>query len=750
MSYTGKKQVNKKVELTLLVHPDWLKGAPGVDEHGKPFGGSAMDDAESTAAWNRERAKTLKLIEVRGKLPEKITLHGTKEEFYTDQRGGTVPKKSTFECKKCGLQQDVLDSIKKSGKTGPVAMYAIQGYCPTSDNEDALYGGRFFDIPNVESFNTAAKEWGLRKDSDLKEFWPKEELPYGFMTSLQNGGIPNHGYTHWWTMFNTRQLFGLALLLRKLHNSQASQPTKDYVLGAFQQYVRNQNMFCIWDISRDCMAPMLSNNNFHPKATVIENSFFADLGRGNWASSTANIQEGTQWKANPWETVAISILEKTQPTLAQSCKGKSEKVLPNDPVLNNANLVCCSSSELTSIKNESLDAVITDPPFGGLLHYSELSDFFYVWLRLALKDVYPDQFGNPYTPKVLEVVANRARNPEDADAHYQSLLTTCWREAWRVLKPGGILAFTFHHSQDEPWLNVLNSLFEAGFYLEATFPIRSDEAKSDVAKPGNFGSMMIEFDIIHVCRKRLEEPQPISWARLRKQIVSDVEQIRALLEHHQQAGLQEADLQVIRRGKALEHYSRHYGKVHVSEESEIELREVLAGINLILDNQRSRGLDIPTDAEPYTQVFLRLFADVNSLPRDQVQKFLRGTGISSSEFTDKNWCHEAKKVFILTPPLEFAKSWEKKHRVGMKRDLDQALFLIGACHEQSGINVKDTLNNIHFVPHPATEAVLEWFTRHGSHAETKSAARLALQLFKEHYAKKHGKPSDQQQFGFDK
>ena len=71
---------------------------------------------------------------------------------------------------------------------------------------------------------------------------------------------------------------------------------------------------------------------------------------------------------------------------------------------------------------------------------------------------------------------------------YQRLLTASWKEAHRILKPGGTLAFTFHHSEDAPWVSVLESLFEADFYLEATYPIRSDETKGK----GEFGSRKIE------------------------------------------------------------------------------------------------------------------------------------------------------------------------------------------------------------------------------------------------------------------
>jgi adenine-specific DNA methylase len=276
---------------------------------------------------------------------------------------------------------------------------------------------------------------------------------------------------------------------------------------------------------------------------------------------------------------------------------------------------------LSNYENEYFDLIVTDPPFGGLMQYAEVADFFHVWLRLSLKEKYPEVYSAEYTPKAIEAVANKARNPMDSDQFYQRVLTKCWTEAVRVLKPAGILAFTFHHSEDEPWVAVLESLFQAGLYLEAAYPIRSDETKGE----GQFGSKMVEFDIVHVCRKRLEEPEPISWARLRRQIMQDVRQLREIIEQHQKEGLGEADLQVIRRGKALEYYSRHYGKVYIEKgrESEFTVKDALLGINQLLDDERDTSSEAPpVTAEPYTRQFLRLFADKSTLDRDQMQKYL--------------------------------------------------------------------------------------------------------------------------------
>jgi len=742
------KAKNKKVELTLLIHPQWLEGCPRQDEQGREYGGSATDSVDATIRWNNARTAKLRLLEVRGKLPEQVTCPNTGVTFFTDGRGGAVPKKSTFACAADGSPNDVLSAIKSTGKSGPIAAYAIHGYSEKRNEMGQPYGGRFFaSPPNARQYNTALEEWACRKDRDLSQYWPKSELPFGFMTHMNNGGLPNHGFTHWWKMFTPLQLLIHSQLLKAIvENPTASWGAKEFVLGGFQQFLRNLNLFCMYDRDYDKLVPALSNNNFHPKATMSDNAVFAPVGRGNWISCTDGIIEGLEWAKTPWEPVSPKEIERIESQLIEKTDGKGVKVRPNDAVTGLAELSSGSASEMSALTSSSVDAVVTDPPFGGLLHYSELSDFFYVWLRLALRKNYPDLFEPEYVPKALEAVANRARQPENADAFYQRILTDCWREAYRVLKPGGILAFTFHHSEDEPWVGVLESLFDAGFYLEATYPIRGDETKGEGAKPGTFGSMTIEYDIIHVCRKRITEPQPISWARLRRLIVDDVRRIKNLLSQHQKEGLPAADLQVIKRGKALEYFSRHYGKVYIEQGREFTIREALVGINQLLDDDMGTvgGREAPpSNAEPYTRQFFRLFYQTAQVPRDQMQKFLRGTGIAPSDFEERGWCSEKNKVFILTPPLELARAWKGASRRGMARDFDQTMFLVGACVEGSNIRVMDTLDSPNFAPHPATAELVEWLTSHGGSQEIKFAAQRAQTIYRDWLGKNKAKVQDQ-------
>jgi hypothetical protein len=436
-----------------------------------------------------------------------------------------------------------------------------------------------------------------------------------------NGGVNvGWGYTHWWKMFNPRQLLVHTQLLRAITEAPEDKwplDVREQALGALQQYLRNQNMFVFWNPQRDTPEPMFSNANFHPKQQTIENCVSHVLGRGNWQSSSVKVIEAMEWASEPWELVVVS---------EDGVKKKSEKAIPQDPVSSGADVYCGSSTDLSMLNGTPFDLVITDPPFGNNLFYADLADFFYVWMRIPLLKWYrgmPERryFEPERTPHAVEAVDNTVEHPDDREDYererfltndilaavreltgnkelgekdpnplyrpepasdfYQQTLTACWAEAGRLLKQGGLMAFTFHHSADAPWVDVLKALFNAGYLLVATYPIRSDETKGAT---GAFGSRKIEYDIIHVCRKRLEEPQPVSWARMRRWVKDEAARLKELLEHSHGKELPESDLLVILRGKALEFYSRHYGQVFTGDGQVLGVRDALFGINLLLDD----------------------------------------------------------------------------------------------------------------------------------------------------------------------
>jgi putative DNA methylase len=779
------RNAKKPVYCTLLIDPEWLKGSEGVDGDDE-LGGYIDAPVEATKAWYLQRLKHLKLIEVRGNvndaaeddadeatenaeavedggdeasekswLPPTITL---KSGRTVDTGIGTVPKRSAFACGSCGLRSDLLDSVKgytdrarmesknaAAQRSLPVAVYCFQCHDPAREAEGHPYGGRYFkaaDAADIDRLIAAEREWNGRKEADLAAFWPRSALPYTWMTHHLNGGIPNWGFTHWYKFFHPRQLLVHAQVFAAIRTLPgASDDVRAQAVGGAAQTLNFINMFVSYNIQRDHNNQLFAANHFHPKSTTVDVAPFSVMGNGNLASASQNVYEGLVWAQQPWEVSPPDTRGvNSEPRLAME-----------DAVLPNATVRRGSSTEMPEEWKDSFHCVITDPPFGDNVFYGDLSNFFYVWLRLSLKDRYPAEFGPEFVPRSQEAVADRSRFPgtdgtdddetamSAANTAYQGLMTACWAECRRVMKDGGVMAFTFHHSADEPWMSILQSLFDSGWLLEATYPIRSDETKGE---GGQFGSRKIEYDIIHVCRKRLEDPKPVSWPKMRQWVKAELSRLRPLLESYKNRGLQDADVRVILRGKALEFFSRHYGQVLVSapggEGTPLSIRDALLGINQLLDESSGQpGERPPSLAQPVVYQFLRLFGAKSTLGRDEVSKLLRGTAVQQRDFAQYGWVSEEEKVVRRVPVYERFQKMRLRSRRELKTELDQAQFLIGAALPpkagDTGVNIEKELERDTFLIRPGVEALLDWYSKTPASADepgAPAAAGIALQLLR--------------------
>ncbi|MBI4291278.1 MAG: DUF1156 domain-containing protein [Betaproteobacteria bacterium] len=765
----------KPVYSYLLIDPEWLKGANGVVD-GEELGGYGDATVEATSRWYELRLQNLQFIEVRGriKLAEDVSHLGVTDaepltqvddeqaldesetgiepegadrkdyglpRFITltdgrriDTRRGTIPKQSHFTCGRCGQKQDVRESVEKFGHSAPVAVYAIQCYCPDCDAEARVYGGRFF-APFGDSDSrrlvAAEREWNARRNADLADYWPREELPHTYMTHHANFALPRQGYTHWWKMFNTRQLLVHALLLQAVCKTpEFTTDVRHQGLGAIQQYLRNQNGFVFWNIQADKIEPFFSNSNYAPKSLPVENCVFSTLGRGNWTSTTDGVVEGLEWARHPWDVAPPD----------HRLESDETKILLEDAILPGAQLVCGSSSEIAQFVDRTLDLVITDPPFGDNIFYSDLSNFFHAWLRLPLRHEYPELFEPTKTPNAQEALAPRLLSEEEGNEYYKVRLTACWTEACRVLKDGGLLAFTFHHSETSQWAIVLESLFEAGFLLEQTFPIASDEQKGE---GGQFGAKGTEYDIIHVCRKRLAEPAPVSWAKMRQWVKSELSRFKLLLAAYKASELSDADIRVILRGKALEFYSRHYGQVLTSDDELLSIRHALGGINQLLDEGTGDATNNPPSiVQPVAYQFLRLFTPLTSRSADDVSKSLFGTTIRQRDFEDRGWVEERNRRVTANPISHQFEHFRQRPRKEMKTEIDQAHFLIGGAMPNSGVNLQQELSKDTWMVRRSVDAVLEWYARMAPEPEIRQASELARTILRQTLDKLRQQPAE--------
>jgi putative DNA methylase len=221
------------------------------------------------------------------------------------------------------------------------------------------------------------------------------------------------------------------------------------------------------------------------------------------------------------------------------------------------------------------DAVLTDPPYYDNVNYSALSDFFYVWLKRTVGDLYPELFATPLTPKSEEIVQdpNRQGGREAARAFFEQMLTQAFREIRRVLKPDGIAVIVFAHKTTEAWETVINALLEAGLYMTASWPIHTEmQARLNAQETASLAS-----SIYMVCRKRTTS-EVGEYPTVRKEIEA---RVRQKLTQFWDEGIRGADFFMSAIGPAVEAFGK-YARVEKLSGEPVTVAELLEYVRKVV------------------------------------------------------------------------------------------------------------------------------------------------------------------------
>jgi putative DNA methylase len=193
----------------------------------------------------------------------------------------------------------------------------------------------------------------------------------------------------------------------------------------------------------------------------------------------------------------------------------------------------CGDSARTDIPTGSVDLVVTDPPLFDNVHYSELADFFYAWQRVLL----PDGDSN---------ASATTRNPREVQdgnkGAFARKLEDVFRECERVLRPDGLLAFTYHHSRDDGWEAVAEAVAGAGFRFVAAQPIKSEMS---VAAPKSKAKNPIDIDVVLVCKKSRFDKRQRAGIETARKVAREAAQEKVELFSRKRTPLSVADERVI-------------------------------------------------------------------------------------------------------------------------------------------------------------------------------------------------------------
>jgi adenine-specific DNA methylase len=394
-----------------------------------------------------------------------------------------------YTCQHCGKRDNALIETMRAGQTLREKLVAIEYWCDCRK-------ARLYKPPDANDWANHARIQETWNALGERAVLPKQKILEGASSVRWRA----HNYECYYQIFNTRQLLAFNYLIEGIH----AIPEEEYrnaFFTVFSNSLEYNNMMTPYNYPHRKLHHLFNYHAMPLTTTPVENAVWGagEEGAGTFVNCYQRYRKAKEYGHKPFDKF------KDATGTIQTVYAKQEKIAPvlitsfDELKLtpHGALLLSGDSAHLSAIPDASVDCVITDPPYFDSIHYSELSNFFYVWLRELVKHPY---FTAENVPTKQEAIVNDVM--AKGEQEYQDLLAAVFKECARVLKVNGKLIFTFHHTKWRAWWTVLMALASSGFRVVDSFPVMSEYK----VNPHIRNKQTLDMDLILVCEKKTLTP----------------------------------------------------------------------------------------------------------------------------------------------------------------------------------------------------------------------------------------------------